>query len=76
MPLMNDYPMLHFIGRHGGWCAIAAGVLPLIAGAGAVALGQSPWWLVAGVLAAVGLFVLVRSYVELVRVMIDMLLPK
>jgi hypothetical protein len=73
---MNDYPMLHFIGRHGGWCAIVAAVAPLIAGAVAVALGQSVWWLAAGIAGAIGLYVVVRSYIELVRVMIDMLLPK
>jgi hypothetical protein len=76
MRVMNDYPMLHFIGRHGGWCAILAAVLPVAAAAWAVMIGASPWWLAAGIAAAVALFVLVRSYVELVRVMIDMLLPK
>jgi hypothetical protein len=73
---MNDYPMLHFIGRHGGWCAIVAAIVPLIAGGWAVMLGASPWWLAAGAAAALATFVILRSYVELVRVMIDMLLPK
>ena len=71
-----NYPMLNFIGRYGGWLAALAGIAPLIAGIGVTAYGGSPWWAAGGVLAAAGAFVIVRSYVELVRVMIDMLLPK
>jgi hypothetical protein len=73
---MNNYPMLHFIGRFGGWCAVILALVPIVAGGWALAVGASGWWLAAGLAAAVVLFVLVRSYVELVRVMIDMLLPK
>ncbi len=73
---MPQYPMLHFIGKFGGWCAGAAGVLPLLAAVWAVAAGFPAGWLAVGILAGVAVFVVARSYVELVRVMIDMLLPK
>lgn len=73
---MNEYPMLHFIGRHGGWCAVVLAVLPLAAGLWLFFDGASAWWLAAGVVAAAVVYGVFRSYVELVRVMIDMLLPK
>jgi hypothetical protein len=73
---MNTYPMLNFIGRHGGWLAVVVSIAPLLAGIGVTACGGSPWWSAGGALLAAGAFVIVRSYVELVRVMIDMLLPK
>jgi hypothetical protein len=73
---MNEYPMLHFIGRYGGWCAIVLALLPLAAGVWLFLAGASAGWLAAGVVAAIVLYGFVRSYVELVRVMIDMLLPK
>jgi len=73
---MNDYPMLHFIGRHGGWCAIVLGLVPLLAGLWLFWTGASAWWIAAGLGAAIVIFGVMRSYVELVRVMIDMLLPK
>ena len=73
---MNTYPMLHLIGRFGGWLAALVSLLPLAAGIWVVASGGSAWWLAAGALAALLIFAVARSYVELVRVMIDMLLPK
>jgi hypothetical protein len=73
---MPAYPMLHFIGRFGGWLAVLLALIPLVAAVWVVVLGTSHWWLAGGALAAVIVFGAVRSYVELVRVMIDMLLPK
>ena len=73
---MNSYPMLHLIGRFGGWLAVLAALAPLAAGIWVAVAGGSPWWLAAGIVAALAAFVVLRSYVELVRVMIDMLPPK
>ena len=73
---MADYPTLRFLEKHGGWLAIAVGVAALLAGAGAAALGASPWWLLAGAVIGAALSLLARSYVELIRLMTDMLLPK
>lgn len=72
----SDYPMLRLIGRFGGWMAVAVGAVPLAMSLGAVLLGWSPWWIPVGILAAAIGFAVMRSYIELVRVMIDMLLPK
>lgn len=72
----NPYWMLHFIVRHGGWIAVATGVLPLLAGMAGVACGAPLWLLAVGAVGSAFLFMLMRAFVELVRVMVDMLLPK
>jgi amino acid transporter len=73
---MAEYPTLRFLEKHGGWLAIAVGVTAFLAGIVAAALGASPWWLLAGAVIGALLFLLARSYVELIRLMTDMLLPK
>ena len=45
---MNTYPMLDFIGKHGGWFAVLLAALPLLGTALLVALGFSAWWLAIG----------------------------
>jgi hypothetical protein len=73
---MNDYPMLHFLMRWGKLAAAGLALAVLAAGLWA-ALSSGQWlWAVAGaVVAAVG-YALAMSYVELIRVIVDMLLPK
>jgi hypothetical protein len=73
---MADYPTLRFLEKHGGWLAIAVALAALLAGIVATLLGASPWWLLAGAILGAVLFLLARSYVELIRLMTDMLLPK
>lgn len=73
---MVDYPTLRFLEKHGGWLAIAVGVAVFLAAIVAALLGASPWWLLAGGAMGAVLFLLARSYVELIRLMTDMLLPK
>jgi len=72
----DPYWMLHFIVKHGDWIAIASGVLPLLASVAALMCGAPLWSLVVGVVGTAFLFLLMRSFVELVRVIVDMLLPK
>ncbi|NQV54550.1 MAG: hypothetical protein HQ503_01710, partial [Rhodospirillales bacterium] len=67
------YPTLKFLVRFGNVLAVVLGIAPI---ALAWALGASPVILVIAVLAGVVLGFFVRSYVELVRVVIDMLLPQ
>jgi hypothetical protein len=73
---MNDYPMLHFLMRWGK-LASACLALAVLAGGlwGAVSSGQWLWALAGAVVAVVG-YALAMSYVELIRVIVDMLLPK
>ncbi len=83
--IMNDtyetppspYWMLQFIVKHGDWIAIVCGVLPLLASVLCVVVCSIPQWVIAvGVVASAFLFLLMRAFVELVRVIVDMLLPK
>lgn len=73
----SPYWMLHFIVKHGDWLAIVCGLMPLIAAILAVVIFPvMPWIIAVGVVGAAFLFLLMRAFVELVRVIVDMLLPK
>jgi len=73
---MNDYPMLHFLMRWGKLAAACLAVVVLAAGLWA-AISSGQWaWGIGGVVFAVVGYGLALSYVELVRVIVDMLLPK
>lgn len=74
--MMGQYPVLRFLERHGGWLSIVVALAPLAAGIIAMVLGGSPWWVLAGAATAAVLFLVARSYIELIRLMTDMLLPK
>lgn len=73
---MDQYPTIKFIVEQGNFLAAAIGLMPFI---GAVLLAAFGFhWLVlaAGVVASAVVYLLMRSYVELVRVIADMLLPR
>jgi hypothetical protein len=70
---VNQYPLLNILVRHGNLLAVIIGALPI---ALAVALNAQPVMLGAAVVAGVIFGFFVRSYVELVRVVIDMLMPQ
>jgi hypothetical protein len=73
----SPYWMLHFIVKHGDWIAIVCGLLPFAASVVCVVLCGVPALLIAaGVAGSAFLFLLMRAFVELVRVIVDMLLPK
>jgi hypothetical protein len=73
----SPYWMLQFIVKHGDWIALVSGMLPLLASIACVAVcGITPWAIAVGVVGSAFLFLLMRSFVELVRVIVDMLLPK
>jgi hypothetical protein len=73
---MGDYPILHLIVRYGAAGAVAVSVLvfAVVAGLGYHALG----WLaiaLAAVTAAL-VYIVAKSYAELVRIITEMLLPR
>ncbi len=73
----SPYWMLQFIVKHGDWIAMVCGVAPLLVSILSVAVCSLPAWLIAvGAVGSAFLFLLMRSFVELVRVIVDMLLPK
>lgn len=72
----NPYRTLHFLVRHGDTGATAVSVAVLLLGLLGV-LATGALWAIPIVLFGVALlYVVARSYVELVRVIVDMLLPK
>lgn len=73
---MEQYPTIRFIVERGGLLAIVIGLLPLLGGIAALAAGMHWLLLVAGLVGSAVLYFLMKSYVELVRVIADMLLPK
>lgn len=74
---MDQYPTLKVIAEKGNIIAIIVGLLPVLA---AVAIGFSLMWhwliLVSGLVAGALLFGLTKSYVELVRVIADVMIPR
>ena len=73
---MPKYPVVDFLLRHGRGFAIAVALLPVMAG---IYLAMSGWsWAIAagGVMTGAILYVLAKSYVELVAIIADMLLPR
>lgn len=72
---MNEYPMLHFMVRYGRpIAAVVAGVVAA-ASIGAMVGGHPLWGLFGLGTAGLG-YGLLLSYVELVKLVMDMLVPK
>ena len=73
---MENYPTIQFILRFGNAFAILVALLPLAASVFAVICGVH--WVVfaGGALTSIVLGVLMKSYVELVRIIADMLIPR
>lgn len=72
---MDRYPTIKFLVERGNVLAAVVGLLPLLGGFVLVGLGTHWVVIIAAAVAAGVLYVLMRSYVELVRVIADMLLP-
>ena len=74
---MDQYPVLKIIAEKGDVIAIILGLLPVIA---ALAVGAAFLWhwliLAAGVVIGGLLYGVTRSYVELVRVIADVMIPR
>ena len=70
------YPTLDLLVRHGDAIAWIVALAPALGGVLAWVLGLSIGYAIAGMFVGAFLFLIMRSYVELVRVIVDMLLPK
>jgi len=73
---MPTYPTIQFLVKHGHRCAIVMAALGVLAGLGLAWMQLSWFYGVGGIVAGVVLYVLTRSYVELVQIIADMLLPR
>jgi hypothetical protein len=75
-PADAAYPAVRLLRRHGDWVVGGFAVIPVLAGLWAnLALGGVAWLIGGLVLGAVTGF-LMRCFVELVRIIADMLLPR
>jgi hypothetical protein len=72
----KSYPAVHLLVDHGGLLAILIALLVPIAAVWFWFSGYGVPVLVAGIISGLLVYLLMRSYVELVRIMADMLLPK
>lgn len=70
------YHALHFLVRYGDWLAWVTALLPIFLGGWAWMTGMSIAFGIAGLVGGAFVYLIMRSYVELVRVIVDMLLPK
>jgi hypothetical protein len=74
---MDQYPTIKLIVEHGKTIAGCISILPLLGALAAFLLLPMHWLiLVAGIVTSAVLLLIMKSYVELVRVISDMLLPK
>jgi heme A synthase len=73
---MNDYPMLHVLVRWGHRFAAALALVIAAAGIWAAWSGANFLWALLGLGAGAICYGLLLSYVELVKLVMDMLLPK
>lgn len=73
---MDPYPTIKLIVERGNLLAIVIGLLPLVGALVLAAFGIHWLVVIAGAVASAVVYFLMRSYVELVRVMADMLIPK
>jgi hypothetical protein len=74
---MDQYPTLKIIAEKGDLIAVVLGLLPVLA---ALAIGVAFFWhwliIASGIVAGGLLYGLTRSYVELVRVIADVMIPR
>lgn len=70
------YPVVGFLVRYGIVLSILLGILPLVAAGALVASGWAVWVLAVGAGASVVLATLLVSYIEVLRVISDTLMPK
>ena len=73
---LPTYVALHFLARYGNLFALILAFIPLLAGIWAWMSGMHFALVIVGLATGALIYLIMRSYVELVRVIIDTLLPK
>lgn len=72
----RSYPALRFLLKFGNAIAIFTGAITATVGLWLAIAGMGWWWVPIGIAAGLFLFLLLRSYYELVQVIADTLLPQ
>lgn len=70
------YPAVRTITMFGGVIAILLGLAPVVAVIFAIAFGFSWLWLLPATVVGALLFVMLQSYVEVLRILTDTLMPR
>lgn len=70
------YPAIRFLTAWGGLLAVLLGLVPPLLAVLAVLEGVSVLWLLAGAVAGAVLWLVARSYVEVLRILSDTLMPR
>lgn len=73
---MPSYPTVQFLVTHGGRLAVAAGLSLAFAGLWAATAGCGWYWAPVGIVGGGIAWLGLASYVELVRIIADTLLPR
>lgn len=78
---MNDsvlpsYPVVNFLVRWGSVMTFILGLVPLLASVLMVWSGASIFWLGAGLVGGAVLWLIAQSYVEVLRILSDALMPR
>jgi len=74
---MENYPVIALLHRHGKTLALLVALLPFLGAATMVATGFAPWPAVpCAALAGAVIYVLARSYVELIHIITETLMPR
>jgi hypothetical protein len=73
---MENYSTVTFLVKHGNCVAIALSALPIVISFGLVFAGYHWLFAAAGLAAAAIAYLFLKSYVEIVRIIADVLLPK
>jgi len=71
-----SYPAIRTISRFGPVIAILLGVAPVAVVIGLVSLGFSWLWAIPALVAGGLLYLIVQSYVEVLRILADTLMPR
>lgn len=74
---MENYPIINLLHRHGTKLALLVALLPLLGALAMFLSGFTPWPVLPCALVAGGvIYVLARSYVELIHIITETLMPR
>lgn len=71
-----SYPAIKFLAAKGDLLAILVALVPICVGLWALAAGYPSYWMIAALVVAGVLWLILRSYVEVLRVLSDTLMPR
>ena len=73
---LPHFPIVTFLVRRGAILAILAGLAPVVVTAWLALAGESPLWVAGGIATGATLWLFVQSYIEVLRILADALMPR